>query len=576
MFAPRVAKPSTKSAKPERMTALRQRRSQSAVEHLHLLQRSFGNQAMLRLLAQRASVNRNEPCTQEEKEADTAHITVPKAASSWDFGQIPLFSSGHAEPFQVSPVVQASRHTIQAKLAIGRVDDPLEHEADRVADMVMRIPEPQLQRTCACGGMCPKCQSDQPEPENERLQTKRADASDSGRSSAPPIVQEVLNSPGHPLDSATRAFMEPRFGHSFGHVRVHTDEKAEDSADALGALAYTVGRDVVFGAGQYTISSNGGRKLIAHELTHVVQQGFTTQSVLQKDDKKKDDEKKKKAHTNPGLVFNEIKRRNPDLAGLITPQSIDFTSPKEPPAVKGGPMKDGENHIWKVFVLAAQGFRSSATNVDGEMRTRVKGGAQVIHTINITWALPLAPDPEFVKQAASADEAFTMTAAEPLFHELLHARIIMERDPHWTSQHTQVFQGFTDLMNIANSSAVDKERQALKQEIGTIARGGGKAKDAAAIAAEQDKYFEFLVHEKYDADTEGKAFGRSFTNAVIASKYSDVVALRLGLGDRVFQTLKVHLAAAAKNLFDELDNAASPHTPGTPTSSPPATKQQPQ
>jgi hypothetical protein len=67
----------------------------------------------------------------------------------------------------------------------------------------------------------------------------------------------------------------------------------------------------------------------------------------------------------------------------------------------------------------------------------------------------LAPDKEFLNQTSSADEAFTLTAAEPLYHELLHARIMMEGDPHWTSQHTQVFQEFTDRMQIAESQAVD-------------------------------------------------------------------------------------------------------------------------
>ena len=88
----------------------------------------------------------------------------------------------------------------------------------------------------------------------------------------PPIVHEVLRSPGQPLDVATRAFMEPRFGHDFSGVRVHTDAKAAESARAVNALAYTVGRNVVFGAGQYLPQTNAGQRLLAHELTHTVQQ----------------------------------------------------------------------------------------------------------------------------------------------------------------------------------------------------------------------------------------------------------------------------------------------------------------
>ena len=88
----------------------------------------------------------------------------------------------------------------------------------------------------------------------------------------PGIVREVLRSPGKPLDAATRAFMEPRFGHDFSHVRVHTDAKAAESAQALNACAYTVGSAVVFGSGQFAPETSRGRQLIAHELPHTIQQ----------------------------------------------------------------------------------------------------------------------------------------------------------------------------------------------------------------------------------------------------------------------------------------------------------------
>jgi hypothetical protein len=92
-------------------------------------------------------------------------------------------------------------------------------------------------------------------------------------SQVPPVVDNVLRSPGHALDRSTRAFMEPRFGRDFSNVRVHTDESTGASAQAIDALAYTVGRDIVFGPGRYRPSTPDGRRLIAHELTHVVQQG---------------------------------------------------------------------------------------------------------------------------------------------------------------------------------------------------------------------------------------------------------------------------------------------------------------
>jgi Domain of unknown function (DUF4157) len=129
-----------------------------------------------------------------------------------------------------------------------------------------------LQRKCACGGTpgpggeCAECRK-------KRLGLQRRATGHHAPATVPPVVREVLGSPGRPLDAQTRAFMEPRFGHDFGQVRVHTDERAAESARAVGALAYTLGRDVVFGAGRYSPGSEEGRRLVAHELAHVVQQG---------------------------------------------------------------------------------------------------------------------------------------------------------------------------------------------------------------------------------------------------------------------------------------------------------------
>ena len=101
---------------------------------------------------------------------------------------------------------------------------------------------------------------------------QRRVTSDAGGSVAPPIVHQVLRSPGQPLPSSTRQSMEARFGHDFSQVRIHSDGKAAESAQAVNARAFTVGRDVVFGTGQYAPKTSTGQRLIAHELTHVIQQ----------------------------------------------------------------------------------------------------------------------------------------------------------------------------------------------------------------------------------------------------------------------------------------------------------------
>jgi hypothetical protein len=126
------------------------------------------------------------------------------------------------------------------------------------------IPQATLQRKI---GDCDECRDDQ----SGLLQRKSAVAG--LVPGVPPIVHQVLGSSGQPLDAGTRAFMEPRFGHDFSQVRIHTEDQAQRSAKAVDALAYTVGSHVVFGSGQYSPDSRNGRKLLAHELTHTIQQG---------------------------------------------------------------------------------------------------------------------------------------------------------------------------------------------------------------------------------------------------------------------------------------------------------------
>ena len=133
-----------------------------------------------------------------------------------------------------------------------------------------------LQRQCACGTHTiggAECESCQKERASAKLQRAATAAEPSGV--APPSVNEVLRSPGQPLDASTRAFFEPRFGRDFSDVRVHTDAQAAHSAQAVNALAYTVGTQVVFGSSQYAPHSPAGRKLLSHELTHVAQGGNT-------------------------------------------------------------------------------------------------------------------------------------------------------------------------------------------------------------------------------------------------------------------------------------------------------------
>lgn len=257
---------------------------------------------------------------------------------------------------------------VQAKLKIGQPGDKYEQEADRVAEQVMRMPEPKTSQRATVGGqapdmriqrLCPECEEEvhrqpmeeeeeeetlqtkpladqitplvqrQIEPEEEEeeeeeaslqakladgallqrqekepeeeeeepiqtklakgvqvqrreeepekeeeepIQTKRIDnQTPRGRSDLADQIRSLKGS-GQPLPQSTCDFFEPRFGHDFGQIRVHTDDQAAETARAVNARAFTVGRDVVFGAGQYKPGTEAGRQLIAHELTHTIQQ----------------------------------------------------------------------------------------------------------------------------------------------------------------------------------------------------------------------------------------------------------------------------------------------------------------
>ena len=157
---------------------------------------------------------------------------------------------------------------IQTKLTVGPVDDQYELEADRIADRVMRTPD--------AGSWQPAAGA-----ESNQVQMKTPGGAPAP-SIAPPIVHRALRSPGQPAAPATRAFMESRFARDFSRVRIHTGSEASASAAAISAKAYTSGNDIVFGAGQYRPETQEGRRLLAHELAHVVQQNSAEVASVQR------------------------------------------------------------------------------------------------------------------------------------------------------------------------------------------------------------------------------------------------------------------------------------------------------
>lgn len=222
--------------------------------------------SMLRLQRQTANQAKQRVPQVNAEEFNVVADAAPSTCIEHDFSRIPVFSQLSARA--------------QSKLSVNTPGDLYEQEADGVADRVMSMPAQQTQRSsCACGGACPKCKTSR---EHKLVQTKQTGSDNAERLQAPPIVHEILNSPGQPLDTETRAFMETRFGHDFSKVRIHADSKSAASALSVQADAYTVGHDVVFGQGKYRPYDADGKRLLAHELTHVCQQSAGPTASVQR------------------------------------------------------------------------------------------------------------------------------------------------------------------------------------------------------------------------------------------------------------------------------------------------------
>lgn len=234
---------------PERFVPLLEKLSHPAnatqkVQLFAQLQAHYGNRYVQRVVAAYRSQN------VEEGESTLASEIISKKGSgrALELGNLAvqrLFKSG----------------VIQAKLRIGQPNDIYEQEADRVAEQVMRMPGSQLP---------PK--KEEEEEEEELLLAKEVHGQIPEVTSDLESRIQALKGGGQPLPESIRAYFEPRFGYDFSQVRVHSNIEAAEMTGALNARAFMVGRDIVFGAGQYAPGTSDGKRLLAHELIHVVQQ----------------------------------------------------------------------------------------------------------------------------------------------------------------------------------------------------------------------------------------------------------------------------------------------------------------
>ena len=192
------------------------------------------------------------------EENETRSLTATPTPFMYNFGRIPVLS-----PSAVG---------VQPKLSVNAPGDIYEQEADRTADQVIHMPEAQILE-CGAAAADEYLKERKQQDKHDRWSIQRLYANPPGETLPPDIVKEALSSPGCPLDTPTRVFMEQRFGHNFSNVRIHTDSRASESAQTVNALAYTASNHIVFRENFYQPHSLTGRHLLAHELTHVIQQG---------------------------------------------------------------------------------------------------------------------------------------------------------------------------------------------------------------------------------------------------------------------------------------------------------------
>lgn len=429
-------------------------------------------------------------------------------------------------------------------------------------------------------------------------------------SEVPPVVREVLRSPGQPLDAGNRAFMEPRFGHDFSQVRIHADARAADSARAVDALAYTVGQDVVFGAGLYQPGGREGRRLLAHELAHTLQQGDVGRpaalTIAAPDHPSEIEAHRAADAVTTGGRSGAFTVSTASAGGLLQRQgkqpSASASASASPPAASPPtPAQIYQQALPKVktldpavfALLSKAGLGAGPQLVLSEQTQGPPGSLPILIEIKLDVALGtlgankdaemksatrVVPDPAAKKfelkgvmtvNSAMAPGTTADALAQVLVHEGTHFQISADKlvSPQNQSAHAATFAKYVQTAKGLSSSLMAQldlymEKVLTQRKVPTDS--GARFKDARKIV-------DLIVEEKYVYDQDKKRSGAARSNRIIASDYVvdglDAVGI---VSTANIQPDLNNLIGVAEKFLNDLDTQLNPPPPPAQPAPPPS------
>ena len=369
------------------------------------------------------SAGNSSPIINAQPDRDVNHMQDPEAIQPQEHETNPEATQYFDGGAPLPPPESNSSPIIQTKLTVSKSNDQFEQEAERVADQVMQVPNSSIE---------PQGEAKKDDMVHRKATSVQATTlnQEQRELEVPPIVHEVLRSPGQPLELPTRAFMEPRFGNNFSQVRIHTDTRAAEAASAINARAFTQGRNVVFAAGEYDPGSAHGRNLLAHELAHFVQASGDVR--LDPNRKLETASRGYPAQHYPGsrptyragrpMIWRAVPRPAarrtatqifgdptvaPPVAGMTLAQFNDYTQEQADwfvePTLAAGTNRDD---LWRLLLLIEEGphilsgignlqvsdLRAVATADWVPLRTFCRGTHSSSHTVRIFPPFPALPD----------------------------------------------------------------------------------------------------------------------------------------------------------------------------------------